>query len=152
MTPYRDLIEQIATDYRLDPDLVEAVVIAESNGYTDAFRFESDFYRRYLESKPEYAGKNPRRISSSYGLLQIMFTTAQQYGFGGDPEMLFLPDLGLRFGCQHLASLLKHHGDVRTALAAYNAGNPQSLAGQTYASRVLKLYDSVKRAHPEVRA
>ena len=46
MTPYRALIERTAAAHGLDADLVEAIVIAESNGCTDAFRHEPDFYRQ----------------------------------------------------------------------------------------------------------
>lgn len=151
MTPYRALIERSAADQHLDPNLVEAIVIAESNGCTDAFRHEPDFYRRYLAGKPEWAGQNPRRISSSYGLMQVMFPTAKQYGFGELPELLFLPDVGLKYGCLHLKKLLGWaNGDVRKALAAYNggAGNWNGTDPQRYAARVSKLYDAVKAAHP----
>jgi soluble lytic murein transglycosylase-like protein len=150
VTAYRDLIERVATGYALDPNLVEAVVIAESSGYTDAFRFEPDFYRRYLAAKPEYANQNPRRVSSSYGLMQVMYTTAQQHGYSGLPEGLFVPDVGLRYGCIHLVKMLTWaDGEVRKALAAYNGGqgNWKATYPQQYASRVLKLHESVKAAH-----
>jgi soluble lytic murein transglycosylase-like protein len=152
MTPYRALIERTAKDYDLDPNLVEAVVIAESNACTDAFRHEPDFYTRYLKGKPEYDGINPRRISSSYGLMQVMYTTAQQYGFGELPELLFLPDVGLKFGCLHLRRVLQQcDGNVREALASYNGGygNRHKERPQKYASRVLTLYRSVQQAHPK---
>jgi soluble lytic murein transglycosylase-like protein len=150
VTAYRDLIERVATGYALDPNLVEAVVIAESSGYTDAFRFEPDFYRRYLAAKPEYANQNPRRVSSSYGLMQVMYTTAQQHGYAGLPEGLFVPDVGVRYGCIHLVKMLTWaDGEVRKALAAYNGGqgNWKATYPQQYASRVLKLHESVKAAH-----
>lgn len=150
MTPYRATVERIAGGHGLDPNLVEAVVIAESSGYTDAFRFEPGFYRRYLESNPEYANQNPRRVSSSYGLCQVMYTTAQQYGFSGKPEELFVPEVGLQYGCLHLRRLMAWaKGDTRKALAAYNGGQGNYTASdpQRYASKVLKLYASVKAAH-----
>jgi Soluble lytic murein transglycosylase and related regulatory proteins (some contain LysM/invasin domains) len=152
MTPYRPLIEKTATDFGLDCNLVEAVVIAESNGCTDAFRFESGFYDLYLKDKPEYATLLPRRASSSYGLMQVMYPTAREYGFGELPELLFLPDVGLKFGCMHLRKMLRLcNGDVRYALASYNGGfgNRQKTTPLRYAARVLKLYDSVQLAHPK---
>ena len=150
MTPYRDLIVSTAGGHGLDPNLVEAVVIAESSGHTDAFRFEPGFYRRYLEGKSEYAGQNPRRVSSSYGLMQVMFTTAQQYGFKDNPEALFVPESGLQYGCLHLKTLLRwSKGDERKAAAAYNGGqgNWNGTDPQRYASKVMKLRDTVKAAH-----
>jgi soluble lytic murein transglycosylase-like protein len=150
VTPYRAEIVKAADDHEIDPDLLEAVVIAESSGQTDAFRFEPGFYRRYLEGKPEYAKANPRRVSSSYGLCQVMYTTAQQYGFQDLPEVLFQPAVGLQFGGLHLKRLLAwSKGDVRKALAAYNGGqgNYAATDPQRYATKVLKLYASVQAAH-----
>jgi soluble lytic murein transglycosylase-like protein len=149
VTPYRQLIELLAKGYDLDPNLVEAVVIAESSGCTDAFRFEPAFFTRYLQAKPEYANQNPRRVSSSYGLCQVMYTTAQEHGYSGLPEGLFVPDVGLRYGCLHLRKVFAWAGgDTRKALAAYNGGqgNWNGTEPQRYAVRVLKLYDSVKAA------
>ena len=150
MTVYRELIERIASDHGLDPNLVESIVIAESNGFTDAFRYEPEFYTRYLKHVPEWKDWNPRRISSSYGLMQVMYPTAKQYGFGDVPELLFIPDVGLKFGCLHLVRTLKQcAGNVREALAAYNGGygNRHGDRPQKYAVRVLKLYASVQLAH-----
>lgn len=148
MTPYRALIEEIASQHGLDSNLVEAVTIAESGGCTDAFRYEPEFFRRYLHDKPAYAHQVPRRISSSYGLLQIMYSTAQQYGFSEEPEELFKPAIGLRYGCQHLAHLLRRFdGDVDRALTAYNAGSPESARGRQYAMKVLKLLETVQAVH-----
>jgi len=149
MTPYRTLIEQAATELGLDPNLVEAVVITESSGQTDAFRYEPGFYTAYIKGKAEYANAIPRRVASSYGLMQVMYTTATQYGFGLIPELLFVPATGLRFGCLHLAKLLKwSEGDVRKALAAYNGGqgNWRAAQPQQYVSKVLKALDTVKAA------
>jgi soluble lytic murein transglycosylase-like protein len=151
MTPYRADIVTAADDHELDPNLVEAVVIAESSGHTDAFRYEPGFYATYIKGKPEYATWNPRRVASSYGLMQVMFTTAKLYGYGELPELLFLPDVGLKYGCLHLKRLLAWaKGDTRKALAAYNGGQGNHTAPQPqrYASKVLKLYESVKAVHP----
>lgn len=152
MTLYRPLIEQMAKQYELDPNLVEAVVLKESSGETDAFRFESGYFERYLRTKPEYAGQNRRRISSSYGLMQVMYPTAKQYGFQGPPEALFVPETGMRFGCQHLAALIKWAaGNIRQALAAYNGGQGGWKAPdpQAYATKVLAILRTVEAEHPK---
>lgn len=146
MTAYRRLIRLAANDYGLDAQLVEAVVIVESSGHTDAFRFEPRFYDRYLKGHPDYQGQIPRRVSSSYGLMQCMFSTARDLGFTGEPEMLFLPDVGLDWGCQKLkAELTWAKGDVRKALAAYNAGRGgwRSDAGQRYCEKVLRTLETL---------
>lgn len=150
MTAYRALIEQIAGDFGLDVNLVEAVVMAESNGCTDAFRFEQGFYDDYLKGKPEWASWNPRRIASSYGLMQIMYVTAKEHGFGDMPELLFIPDVGVKFGVMYLRKMLRlNDGNQKLALASYNAGfgNRTGSRGSKYAARVLALYDVIKQAH-----
>jgi soluble lytic murein transglycosylase-like protein len=136
-TEYPHEIALAALAHSLDPKLVTAVVLQESSGNTDAFRYEPAFFERYLAHKPEYAGKPRRRVSSSYGLMQIMYSTARQHGYTGDPETLFLPACGLEYGCRHLRLLLNTHGDVEAALSAYNAGSPDSPKGRQYAAKVL---------------
>src|SRR5262245_49046246 len=102
---------------------VEAQILAESAGHADAFRFEPSIAAqiasgalrpRTLPGNPE-----PRRIASSYGLLQILYVTACDYGFRDNPEALFVPAIGLKFGLAHLAALLEWaEGDRDRALAA----------------------------------
>jgi soluble lytic murein transglycosylase-like protein len=146
VTPYRPNIEFAATQAGIDPDLLEALVITESSGQADAFRFEPGFYKRYLEGKPEWAGQIPRRISSSYGLCQIMLPTARQYGFRAEPEMLFLPDVNLALGAKILARLIQQFGDIEDALQAYNGGpgNVGMPATRVYSDKVLRHLAAIK--------
>jgi soluble lytic murein transglycosylase-like protein len=159
-TAYRREIEIAAQKYGLPSDLVEAQCVIESGGYTDAFRYEAGFFSAYMAGKPEWAFTfgNPRRYSASYGLQQCLFVVAVEMGFpkGDPPERLFIPEVGLEFGCKKLADLmLWAHRDtfqadaetrLRSALAAYNGGKarnvpdlePDRNAG--YADRVMKIY------------
>lgn len=138
-TRYTGMIKEIATAHGLDPDMVEAVVLQESAGNTDAFRFEPDFWNRYMKGKPQWTGANPRRVSSSYGLMQIMYPVALEIGYSTDhpPEMLFVPEVGLTWGCQKLRQLadwaagltvpaeiakVEPNVHVLAGLAAYNGG------------------------------
>lgn len=139
-TPYTREIAAVAGQFGLDADLLEAQVLVESSGHTDAFRFEPGFYERYLRGKGEWAGWIPRRVSSSYGLLQVMFPTAIEHGFVGEPEDLFKPRTGLFAGATILHALLTWaEGDIVRAIAAYNAGKggADSPVGRAYAERVL---------------
>lgn len=123
MTDYRNLIEVSAGRQELDPDLVEAIILTESSGHADAFRYEPDFWRRYMKDKPQWQGAIPRRVSSSYGLMQIMYPVAWELGFRGEPEELFIPSLNLSYGCLKLRLLVDWaRDDVDRALAAYNGG------------------------------
>jgi Transglycosylase SLT domain/Domain of unknown function (DUF4124) len=93
---YDELIEHHAASHGLSPDLVRAVIQAES-------------------------GFDPYAVSSkgAMGLMQLMPATARELGVT-DP---FLPDDSIRGGVAYLAQLLaRYNQDLGLALAAYNAG------------------------------
>jgi soluble lytic murein transglycosylase-like protein len=95
-TLYNDLIEEHADRNVVSPDLVRALIQAES-----AF--------------------NPRAVSSkgAMGLMQLMPATAAEHGVV-DP---FNPAENIRAGVKYLKQLLvSYEGRVELALAAYNAG------------------------------
>lgn len=119
ITRWSNQIYKVAYTYGLDPDLVAAVVYAESRGQAD------------VES---YAG--------AVGLMGIM-----SYGPGLEwrPTAVELrdPETNLRWGASILADiLLQTEGDVFAALAAYNGGWQQANATYTraYAADVLNNY------------
>lgn len=146
-------VDTYAKELSLDARLIAAICDVESEGITSAYRFEPLFWGRYLIHKPEWADQNPRRVSASYGLMQIMYPVAVERGLRGAPEQLFLPDVGLRYGCLHLRHLLdwaagfptSDENRLRAALAAYNGGkggnNPlaDGLRNATYARKVLSM-------------
>jgi soluble lytic murein transglycosylase-like protein len=95
--PISELIARVAREEGVDEALVRAVVQAESGG-------------------------NPNAVSpkGAMGLMQLMPRTAEAMGVS-DP---FDPEQNLRGGVRLLKGLLNEFGDVRLALAAYNAGGP----------------------------
>lgn len=91
-----DLVRNLAPEYRLSPDLVLAVVEAESNFNPNA--------------------ESPK---SAQGLMQLIPATAQRFGV----KDVWDPEQNLRGGMAYLRWLLDHFGgDIRLALAGYNAG------------------------------
>lgn len=140
---YRREIAEAAAAHGLDPRVVEAVVAVESSGRTHAYRYEPQFFDKYMASKPEWRGQVPERVSASYGLMQVMYPVAREMGFPfADPELLFVPTTGLEYGCRKLASLLTWaEGDLVRALAAYNGGRGGNTKppyrNLAYAERVL---------------
>lgn len=126
-----------AAIHGLDPILVDAIVWQESGYNTDAFKHEADFWNRYLKGKPQYARLNPRRVSSSYGLMQVMYCRILEDKVAANdawaPELLFIPENGLDIGCAFFKELLDWAGQKViqsemkataefVALAAYNGG------------------------------
>ncbi|MCS6831649.1 MAG: lytic transglycosylase domain-containing protein [Armatimonadota bacterium] len=92
-----ELIARVAREEGVDEALVRAVVQVESGG-------------------------NPNAVSpkGAMGLMQLMPRTAEAMGVDNP----FDPEQNLRGGVRLLRGLLDEFGDVRLALAAYNAGGP----------------------------
>lgn len=157
LTWWLPTITPIANAYELDPRLVDAVVWNESRGRADAFRHEPKFWLRYMANNPKYKDKglNPRRVSSSYGLMQVMYVVAEEFGFKGEPEELFVPRTNLHFGCQVLRDRRDWAAKFDTTperrqlamLASYNGGKGGNAPtgdlrpdNRQYAERVLATY------------
>lgn len=129
---YRAEAHTAAAAHGLDPDVVVAVCLHESydyglqlRGVAHAFRHEPGFWLRYMVGDPRWRHAVPMRVSSSYGLMQVMYTTALAHGFPADdpPEFLFVPTVNLEYGCRELKKCLDWgKGDLDTALAGYNGG------------------------------
>jgi len=96
--PYGAEILEAARASDLDPELVAAVV-----------RAESSFDARAVS------------VKGARGLMQLMPATARRFGVA--PERIHEAASNLRAGTAYLAWLLDHfEGDLAMALAAYNAG------------------------------
>lgn len=95
-TSLGDIVARTARRYNLDPQLVDAVVRAESN-------------------------YNPDAVSSAgaQGLMQLMPATAQEMGVSNP----FDAEQNIAGGCRYLRQMLdRYGGDTDKALAAYNWG------------------------------
>ncbi|TKJ30081.1 hypothetical protein CEE39_08570 [bacterium (candidate division B38) B3_B38] len=167
-TPYRGLIEEWCRLFGFDPDLIEALIIVESGGNADAFRYEPGFYRRYLKGKEGVKSiyfdlchdgpPLPRRIASSYGLMQVMYPTAVDAGYRDLPEYLFIPLINLHWGLTVLDEIRREVEEEipdeglrqKVMLARWNGGkkgNPRkdgSLRNIDYAIMVEKCCQRLK--------
>ncbi len=93
---YRPIIDQVAREMAMSPQLLHAVIQVES-GYQ----------------------ANARSPKGAQGLMQLMPATAERFGV----RDAFDPRQNIRGGALYLKWLLEYfRGDLRLALAAYNAG------------------------------
>lgn len=141
---YRRVIEVQAQNFGLDPDLLEAQVLVESDDNPWAFRWEPAFWGTYLQGQAA-AVWGPLG-ACSYGLLQILGQVALERDFHGSPHELFAPATNLFLGAKHLAWLRKQvDGDLEAAIAAYNGGlggnQRPPFRNQPYLTRVLTRRD-----------
>jgi soluble lytic murein transglycosylase len=101
---YEQIVRGHARNYHLDPALLAAVIDQES-------KFDAA----------------ARSSTGAIGLMQLQPATAEGIAVrtGGTrfriPD-LYDPEINVRYGAWYLRHLLDKYGNVRTALAAYNAG------------------------------
>jgi len=118
------IIIEVANRHEIDPALVKAIIMAES-------------------------GYNPRAISKrgAKGLMQLMPKTAKDLGV----EDIFDPEHNINGGVRYFKKLVDiFDGDIKLALAAYNAGIrkvrkfqgiPPFKATRYYIKKVFKYYE-----------
>lgn len=140
---------------------IGAIAFCESAWRTDAFRPEPRFYDKYIGADTPTAIEWRKRIDShgwqhvkcatSYGLMQIMFTTAWERGYRSDPDGLLVPEVSLLYGAAHFGHLWNKYESILDAIAAYNAGSPRRYAeneyvNQGYVDKVLAARDVLRAA------
>ena len=123
------VIQPAAAKYGLDPNLVAAVIWAESSG------------------DPNAVSKKGAR-----GLMQLMPATARALGVGNVLD----PAQNVDGGSHYLRQMLdEHDGDLSLALAAYNAGPdavrqyggvPPYPETRDYVGRVMRVYERAREA------
>jgi soluble lytic murein transglycosylase len=140
---YEQIVRGHADNYRLEPQLVAAVIYQESKFDADAV---SD--------------------SGAVGLMQLLPATAQGIadrtgGSGWHERDLVDPELNVRYGSWYLRHLLDKYDDEELALAAYNAGQSnvdrwrdqgvgiQFPETRHYVQRVLELKTIYARAYAD---
>ena len=88
--------------------------------------------------------------ADSVGVCQLQLRSARGIGFRGSEEDLFDPTLNVHYAAKYLRSQLdRYHGDIRKAVAAYNAGswreNERGLTkNRKYVSAVFKAWSEDK--------
>ena len=96
-TPYGEFIFEVSKRRNVNPDLVVAIVRAES-----AFDSQAVSHK------------------GARGLMQLMPSTSRRLGF--PPEELFDAEINIEAGVSYLEILIDRYDDLPLVLAAYNAG------------------------------
>ena len=124
---YVSIVLKAANKHKIDPAIIMAIIMAES-------------------------GYNPRAVSKkgAKGLMQLMPRTAKSLGV----KNIFNPNDNINAGAKYFKrNLKKFNGNVKLALAAYNAGSgnvkkyrgiPPFRATKIYVKKVLKYYQLYK--------
>lgn len=124
---FNPIIIEVADRHEMDPALIKAIIMAES-------------------------GHNPKAVSKrgAKGLMQLMPITAKSLGV----EDVFDPEHNIKAGVAYFKKLLNQFdGDVKLALAAYNAGSrkvrkykgiPPFKATKIYIRKVFRYYEKYK--------
>ncbi|MGD8982969.1 MAG: lytic transglycosylase domain-containing protein [Desulfobacteraceae bacterium] len=124
---FNPIIIEVAGRHEMDPALIKAIIMAES-------------------------GHNPKAVSKrgAKGLMQLMPITAKSLGV----KDVFNPEHNIKAGVFYFKKLLNQfNGDVKLALAAYNAGSrkvkkykgiPPFKATRIYIRKVFKYYELYK--------
>ena len=148
-------IKFLAEYFDVDPIMLFAIGYVESGFRSDKkLRFEPDFYKKYILGKEKYDKYSPRTVASSYGYMQIMFTTAEMMGFDLDQCLITDDRVNLYYAVKFIKRCKNIWGDrPLEIISAYNAGSPAKklvkkkwiYTNQKYIDRVLDKINEIKK-------
>jgi len=133
---YGDLTEKFGNMHKVDPKLLQAMILKESSG------------DQYAVSK-----------AGAKGLMQFMPATGGEYGLKTD-EDFYNPEKNIEAGARYMRWLLdKYQGDENKALSFYNGGgkNPKVFGGpgneenDNYAPGVLSYRSALEELEAKIR-
>ncbi|HJQ27691.1 MAG TPA: lytic transglycosylase domain-containing protein [Blastocatellia bacterium] len=103
------IINEAGAAWNVKPALLKGIIAAESEFNPRAYRDE------------------PTLHDGSYGLMQLLYGTANRLGYTGSTTGLFDPTLNVRLGTRFLSDLIRTADragyGVDSAISAYNAGS-----------------------------
>ena len=122
ITPYNDLIVQIAAEFHEDPILVKAIIMKESSFKANA--------------------RANNKVEDSRGLGQVnVRQTKVLSNLGIDPSRLYEPDYNIRAICKFLRDIRTRYSKLEDIISAYNDGDGYTPKDNTsYTETVLKYY------------
>lgn len=82
----------------------------------------------------------------SLGLCQIKIQTARFMGFRGTRKQLMDPVVNMHYAAKYLAHQVeRYHGDLTSAVIAYNIGSSRHLKVTSYSRKVFAQWQKVQR-------
>lgn len=146
-----EIVHSYANLFVLESALIRAIIRVESMDYPRAYRIDYNALKKqawYIRTLSEHERKH-KKYYASYGSMQVLYGLVKaDYGFKGNPNQLLDPEIGVRYGCEHLRRLLNRYKNLKDALAAYNGGgwavNVKRKIGKypnaKYVNKIYKLY------------
>lgn len=102
-----DVIARNAAAWSVPESWIRAIIQTESGGDAYAYRAE------------------PQISDASYGLMQLLYSTARGLGYSGQPDGLYDPETNVYYGTKLLSQLRGKYGaDPSRVYSAYNSGSP----------------------------
>lgn len=132
---YDGMIRGASEAYKVPFDWIKAIIGTESGFNPTAYRAE------------------PAINDASYGLMQLLYSTARWMGFAGEPEQLFNPAVNIDIGTKYLAYLIGRYGgdSFERIYSAYNSGSPDKYTTSSQvAAHVRNALDWLRRVQAEI--
>lgn len=101
------IVKSISSLYSVPVTLILAHIKQESSFNPNAYRSE------------------PAINDASIGLMQVLVRTAQGIDPSATKELLYNPTYNIKIGTSYIAQNLAKYGNIKDAIAAYNAGYPR---------------------------
>lgn len=138
--PWKE-INFFANKHTLNPNWIAAVIMTESGGNQWATRFEPG-WKYFYESRKDIAHNlgitvetETAHQQTSWGLMQVMGAVARENGYFGYLNAMAEVMCGLKIGCSLLEKHYKKYGDIKDAVASYNAGSVRKTPGGLYVNQ-----------------
>lgn len=121
---YHNLIAKTSLKYDLDPQLIYATIMTESEGNEMAYRYE------------------PHLGEASLCMGQILISTARGLGFSGNPQNIYKPDICIDLIGKYYRNYLNQYEYLtpQQLARAYNSGSPWGRAVWGHISRFNSWY------------
>jgi soluble lytic murein transglycosylase-like protein len=134
---YDEIIAKYANVYNVPEPWIRAFIQTESSFNPTAYRAE------------------PQINDASYGLMQLLYSTARGLGYTGTPEGLYDPETNIALGTKLMYQLRAKYGDdIQAVYSAYNSGSGTAYLSNSsvaqHVANMLKNFEAVIAANPVV--